>query len=418
MKPKITSRVGVLALATSVALIASCGKSEKGGFTPTDLPSDGGNAPIAGKGFAISIPSTYEGSAFLHLFNDPTKACEIPNTATTPQEIQCLANVTELDLYMNGLPFTINYPAGLCKFSGQIAYYYYKHEPGTAPGSATASVTIDNGAPAQVTACGGGATLDAAQNRCTFASGEGSFDATGTPTCVYDHSADGGTGPNCCEGSYAFTITETTIERDTDGTISNTVIVPKVVRGSYGGKHANCLAGPALSGTVSTSGYPTYTMAKVAASGGTISYATPIPISSHGGRSVNFDASNFFAWDDYIIGDHAAAQRPRSLVPGNDRTGDFVRDTRESYMFDCLNAADELKHRIHLYIAEWDTVENYEAYSEDGDTSVSPNALDTDLDGTHCAVGEAIPGSGFCNDYGDWNFDDVLTDFVGDVFGL
>ena len=126
MKPAITSRLGLIGLVASVLLLASCGKTDKGGgFVPTDLPSDGGGgggggtAPVAGLGFAVSVPTTYEGNSFMHLFNDPDSPCEIPLTATTPQEISCLANVPETDLFMSGLPLSINYPAGFCKYSGR-----------------------------------------------------------------------------------------------------------------------------------------------------------------------------------------------------------------------------------------------------------------------------------------------------------
>jgi len=71
-----------------------------------------------------------------------------------------------------------------------------------------------------------------------------------------------------------------------------------------------------------------------------------------------------------------------------------------------------VKHRIRVYVNEWDTNESFAAYKAgNGDKTKSPNAAPTDRDGIECDAGSSV--SGLCDDYQDW--DRLGTDYPNEV---
>lgn len=97
-----------------------------------------------------------------------------------------------------------------------------------------------------------------------------------------------------------------------------------------------------------------------------------------------------------------------NLAPSVDNTGFDVSTSVEgndAYTFNCLDAGYEIKHRIKVYVREWDTYTDYLTYiSSEGVTAVPDNNGTAPL--VNC---EGLPG--FCNDY--YDYDDFVNYLTG-----
>jgi hypothetical protein len=128
-------------------------------------------------------------------------------------------------------------------------------------------------------------------------------------------------------------------------------------------------------------------------------------------------------WASYAT-DHTTwstvRQRPRPLRPLRDKgprgdwsiVGDPNNDPNPngiggydgSYAFLCLGAAGELRHRIRLYVNEWNTIEDYTAFKTDGDAS----AVDPARQGVAGVDCSAVNTGLGCNSF--WGFQDIIED--------
>ncbi len=397
MIEKLQRSILILSLSL-VPLLSACSKTETASgdleSTAPDNPGDG-IVNDAG-GFYVRVVPQPLVTASIHAFNDFAASCTI-DTAASATDLLCMVNIREQDLYFWGLTFEINIPRAMCKYLVELPYYYYNRMGGTGP----RSIEVTTNAAGALTTCdidnvpgtiAGGAY-------CTFPNGDGWTDGGGQPHCLYDYSPD---GPNCCTGDYTSVITTP------DGTTSSS--------GRYGGAFGSCLSGPATDTEiwkVSKSGWPQRMHYSIAESGFNRTFKAKSPISVWAG-GFNVYVSNFFGWTGYTTSNAAwlALTRPEAFVPGTDFGGNNIPSAHESYEYMCLDESAEVKHRIRVYVNEWDTNEKFAAYhTGSGATANSPNAATTDQDGVHCDVGGSV--TGWCDDYEDW--DRNMTTYPNEV---
>lgn len=100
------------------------------------------------------------------------------------KKIECLVDMDEYDLYINGLQFDVVVPKGMCDFLLRVPYWFVDYEIGFGPTQVSWTVSKDG----------------------KFSNEIASKD--GVPLCAYDHSGDESDAPNCCLGSYTLTVTD------------------------------------------------------------------------------------------------------------------------------------------------------------------------------------------------------------------
>ena len=135
----------------------------------------------------------------------------------------------------------------------------------------------------------------------------------------------------------------------------------------------------------------------------------------------------------FYSSDHS--NKPYAFDPIDDRSGSSVEGLNDSFKFECLDEAFEVKHRITVAIREWNAFDHWETYGTQRGfmSSQQPNAPSGTVTITPDSTGEeAVPGSaprpvgnacGYgnfgspglpfnlitrCNDIQDW--DDFLED--------
>jgi hypothetical protein len=247
-----------------------------------------------------------------------TSACQIPNGARgTDADISCVLEVGELDVAFNSLDIQYNVPANACSYVRIKPYSFWSFEPGEGQIYASYDLYSD------------GTVVDRANT------------VNGVPTCIYDHTQE--EGPNCCEGNYNLNV----VQFATDGTFSS------VARstGSWGGKAANCLAGPAMmTQTLTPSGYPRNTVYDVKSTGVNSTYTIP----SMSNFRSNVNVANFYNPSDHYDG------RPPSFMPFGS-----IYKPQETYEWECLNGAGNRLSRIRLMIREWNTTSPVEGGDPD-----------------------------------------------------
>lgn len=294
------------------------GKEELDGSSD-GLGGNGNAADDAAKPGAISSTSfsvTYQDDKKYTYFahkgdgsstDDWNQKCEVLPTATgADKDIKCVIEAHELDLYFFGIGIRVNVPPSMCSFLVQRRPYFYKYLPGT--GNATA---VDN-------------TNGTATNSGVAA-------GANTLSCQYDYSAS--KGPNCCEGTYTKIV------------YSSTNVATSTPNQSWGGKAANCLAGPAIDlSPKAENGYPLGVLSFVEGVGFNEGYFVIAPITKN--LLTNISAANYFKASEHTSG---VPMPMRSTTTGFPATIAY-------HEFDCLDRAREKLASIKVMVREWNTV--------------------------------------------------------------
>lgn len=408
----------------SLALTAC--KSETNYFADENASGDGsggGDTPNASTGFRVRLKAKTGVDSFVHKFGDIAAGCEVPVAdKDTPTSINCLANFMEYDIWFHGFEYEVNVPQGFCEYLEEAPYAYFKSEPGRAP--LVAAITTLDGV---ITACSADGVNGTINGGTTCTVGEGQFTNTGTFKCDYDYTSPTDDGPNCCTGKTDLSLTTRTTVLDPPGVNSTTTAVTI----EQGGKYANCVDSPMNYDDKWPKDENLNAARVLLELGGnqltrTQKVTSPFQAFSESKRALGY-VSAFNAgmhdWDAYATDSatwSTTRQRPRPLRPIRDKgpNGDWSTGTTNSAIFDgsytfiCLGPAGEMKHRIRLYLNEWNTVEDYTAFKTDGDAS-AVNPARQGLAGTDCsAVNTGIGAT--CNSF--WGFQDIIeVDGGGDA---
>lgn len=423
-------RVLLIALFAVSSLSLTACKSETNVFA-AENSSDGGDGgtgdtPTTATGMRIRVKAKTGVAAFIHRFGDITAGCEITIAEKdTPTARRCMLNMMEYDLWYHGFSYELNVPPQFCEYVEEQPYYYWESMAGVPPATATISaldgvITICNADGVAGAIAPGGAS-------CTV--GEGVFTAAGGFRCDYDYTAPGSLGRNCCQGTTQLSLTT----RTTSGNPPVVSSVTSSLRIEQSGRLANCITSPHTYidnwPKSATTGLAIDSVLELG--GNQFTRVQQIPSAfkvfneakRYSTSAVVFNAG-MHDWNQYAIspaGWGTARQVPRPLRPIRDRgpNGNWspvgALDTNllefdGSYEFRCIGPAGEIKHRLRLYVNEWNTTEDFEAFKTNGiATAVDPSRQG--LAGVDCS---AVNLGQTCNTF--WGFQDIiLVDAGGDA---
>jgi hypothetical protein len=376
---------------------SGCGGGTNSAFS---LPSLGAPPPpssnVDGTSDGITDPTQfYVGIKFdpgvvahVHAAAGFTSKCSIAKTAPNT-DISCFIEVPEGDLFMNGLTMLYNTPAGLCKYVRRSTYWYYDKEVGVGPvsigmnitknasGDTTAFTCSVDGSPAG--ACSGFREVVINQK-------------AETAECVYNNSAFG--SANCCFGNYSITKNVTT----------PSTTLSQVINGTWGGDLKSCIGGAGRTNWTAYSkiGEPVTLVEKVQY-GKVGEYKINAPVDSIVTPS-NITIANYFnptihTHDGFISA--RSTTKPYFIDPVDDRSGSLINSGNDSYTFECLDEAFQLKHRISVKVREWDTYPDYLTYISTAGVTAIPDR------GSTSEPGGCLGIEGPCND--QYDSDDFLN---------
>jgi hypothetical protein len=391
----LRSRSGVWAM-LFCSSISMFGCRDLGPTNFSSSSSNTANNPVGGSkdltatndAFKVMLTAVSEDKViddyFLHSQASFSSACSIsPGTSTPNNDIYCYLDVSELDLFYNGISFRFNSPPGMCAYTKLRPYVFWRHKPGSVGAGTTCTVTQDqtNGTVNQACTAGSNLTWNGATYDCNF-----------------DYSANGGSGPNCCTGAY--TLTNVTI------TSTGTSISSSVVKMT--GAYQNCYAGPGkdLTGFQDKDGWPTTVYYKDSGSGYNSRIDITAPIDKDAGTNLylgNYWNPTYFQRNGVETGSFPLADTgnvPKALTP---LTLSGATDVVQPYYdFLCMDKADDTVARIRVLVRSWDTVSNFTAQSNPyTDPTTHEPGFNPDY---------------FLHDRGVWNDFSPTTIVLGDVY--
>ena len=394
--------------------IAGCGAGEeKASSSSVSGPDDPDAAPpnvVNGLGFYLKVVDEDKFLSYMSKGTAFNTDCLVAQNETATQDLACTIDIQEGDLLFHGLTLNYNVSPDMCTYMTMTPYFYYNYESGQGPSAVTLAVTETAGVNT-VTACSV-TTESGAVAGCTGQL-EVSIDTANVEvTCTYDKTSTG--GKNCCFGNYTLT-----------KNITGDRVATDVTTAGWGGKYESCLGGPDWSAR-SASGWPRSVIYYSAGGGLNGTYKIPAPLNKV--KSHNYSAANYYAG---ISSPGAASAMnhthngfvsatsstlPYAVAPIDDRDGSLLASANPSYMFKCLDTAFEVKHRIQVYVREWNTYTQFLAYGTS--TGVSGNAdVGGVEDGVDCNYGFALES---CNDGYDWddllNYQDADFDITTDLY--
>lgn len=370
-----------------------------GGGSAFEAPPGQSNGIADPSMFYVGVDSDINDIAHVHQQGQFNSFCSI-DPKTSLKDITCLIEVPEAELFMHGLSLKYNVPSGMCRYLRRTPYWFYNHEVGYGVTSIVVNQTFTDGVlTAASCSINGGATSLAECNSNL----EVNVDPEkAVATCIYDHSTSGGV--NGCLGSYSMTVNTTQIVTTPPSNGSTT----NVIRGMWGENVSALIGGAARWGwSLSSSGYPLTlrTPAHLGLLNNT--YTVPAPVDSIGTATTidiaNFSTSSLNIHDGFVSGTQSPL--PYAIAPIDDLSGSTITPGNDSYLFECRDQADELLHRVKVYVREWDTYQDYIDYVESKGTTEVPDRRGGE-EGTSC-----IGLAGRCNDYADW--DDIADAFGG-----
>lgn len=349
--------ISFCSLAFAALLLVGCGNanplsSEKARAPTVQGPGNGGSStPVSGgevvdqAGFFLSVTNTNI-SYTLHQADDDygedietgnfSTSCKIDN-GQTDQDITCVLEIGELDLYFNDLNIQYHVPSSMCSYLKVEPYHFWAYEPGTGPSLVSYEVTA------------AGTVIDHANS------------VNGTPDCVYDYTDT--SGPNCCVGTYAKVVIDSGA-----GTVTTTAE-------EWTGTTSSCLGGPAMSTQTidQGTGFPLPSFYYIEGEGYNQTYTitaaksvTEVPGIS---RTVE---SSIYAANFYKPSQHADGKPPGLRLPPAITVAAQEYEPHDTYEFQCLDRANDVTNRIRLFIREWDEVPIAQGGDPDTGWAASP----------------------------------------------
>lgn len=392
--------------------------------------------------FYIGIVSSTNPIAHVRTAGAFGTKCTIASDEPTSQDLVCIIDSPEGSLYYNGLEMSFNVPEDMCHYLDRTTYWFHNQQTGIGPGNVelyATTITDTNTVTSEVTttysySCTTGNRIgtSVADPDCDSTSLKemdivADAGAFSTSRCIYDKSASG--GKNCCFGSYRKR-TQSFTAVSFDGVVSGTstpVGSPVTTKQSWGGDYKNCIGGPGKTDWIHYAGdfnFPInryddtrrglLSSYKISSAQSTVKVEEPLSQSTV--HIANFYNSVSHTHGPGVSG--SASVLPYAINPIDDVTGSqynsvfpIVDDTgvtlsitgrgNDAYTFSCLDAAYEIKHRIRVYVREWDTYTDYLAYITTEGVTAAP-----DNKGVAPVVNcEGLPGD--CNDYVD--IDDLVN---------
>ncbi len=434
----------------------SVGSFDSGSGTEDPPPQDADSATALQVKFLSSADDEEDFEMFsyqvLPTF-DATSECTIETTETSNQDLTCVTDVNEQDLYFHGLRLEFVIPTGMCDYFRFRNHWHWDQEAGSGPPnvwlrtytndagevSGTPECFVQNSdgvwSPSDPSADGlpaDGAVLGTGDNCAALTAGAAGLELdsideeSGLPKCVYDNTLT--EGDNCCSGLYNIT-REIVDNQDTPASAS--VAADPISKGteaelnlSYGTSGVGqCLSGPGAFDSEwpgTTDGIPRAAIYYTRETGLSDRYVIS-PAVEVLNEGQNQAVAN---WHEGVQGvstrhQHAGTVSGRTSFepifhdPIEDRSGDYFHTPGQSpYQFECLDEDLEIIHRVNLYVREYNSRAEFASFIAN---PVDGNQ-DADRTGTEGGGGandcEGFLG-GVCNDRSD--ADDFNPDTPGDV---
>lgn len=382
-------------------------------------------AATAQSSFKVSMVDSGNHSYYMNKAGAFGTACEVTQSAASGQDYTCYLDVNEGDMWFWGLSLKVESPAAMCRYMRIENYYFYNYEVGYGPQDVDVYLDLDSAAGATFPAgkfptMGGTCARNGANTCCVvdgvtyqpctgvteLASVNGT---TGAVSCLYNYNDVDTALPNCCLGSYNYST-----HILTKGAASVTDTSESGL--DWEGKAGNCMAGPAVSDSTWPKDARTampfrsvYYNAKPGFSK-TMDLGKPSTSLTNG----NVLVANYYqttATPHAHTADGAGSSNlPWALDPIADRSGSALPIANPEYVFNCMNEAFEIVHRLTLYVRDWNTPEKFSAY-----VGTAPTLL-PDVVGTAPANCTEVAAGLPCNDRYDWD-DFIMNQTTGAFTG-
>ena len=380
---------------------------------PPSAPSGSNNgAEDDAQFFYLAIKNdTNDAVVHVHDATDFNKTCSISKDSLAHEDIMCMIDIPEGDIYAKNTVLQYNVPKDMCRYLVQETYWFYNLEVGIGPSVITVSADNTVNASGDITNTTYTCAVDGVVAGC--AAGHPEVAITGmTPNtqnikCVYDDEK------NCCLGKYTLNHVLLTNGASAD------VSTPQDI--SWGGNMRNCIGGPAKTNwnAFTTENVPT-SLLSFARPGikNTYLITAPLALGTAGldPLTASIHVSNWYAQgtNDHTHSGFVSADTstsPYFIAPIDDRDGSPIPRTNETYNFICLDESFEIKHRIRAYIREWDYYPDFLNFVSSAGVTVAPDrasfgSFPGETDPT-CLEGITGP----CDDFLD--IDDFLNLIVG-----
>lgn len=392
---KLTFKI-IIVLLNATYLMSCTGGAASSSFGSTGSDSNASYVPPGASNgivdtslFYVGVDSTVNDVAHVHTTGQFGTTCSI-NPASSLQDITCIIDIPEAELFMHGLALKYNVPSDMCRYLRRRPYWYYNDDVGYGVSSIVINrVYTDNVFTSATCSINGAGAGPCNSNPEVFID---PIPTAPTLTCVYDHTLSG--GKNGCLGAYSLTINTTsnvTAPPSSTASSSNSA-------GSWGTSISSIIGGAARNGwPLSSDGYP-LTMITPADKGllnNIYTIAAPLDsIATHSTMEIaNYYTPALHTHDGFVLG--TTSSLPYPIDPIDDISGSPIVAGEDAYLFECRDQADEMLHRIKVYVREWDTYQDWVDYIESKGTVEVPDRRGG-VEGTNC-VGIAGP----CNDYFD-----------------
>ena len=369
---------------------------------PGDDPLDGTSDGVAeATQFYVGVKRDASTTAHVRRSTDFNSKCAI--STTDPQtDIDCIIDIPEGDLYTNGLIMKYNIPPSMCRYVRRTPYWYYNKEVGIGPAEIIYNVTTDTGGNVTAISC----SVDGTPG-CTGHSEVELNQANRNAICIYDRSASGQS--NCCFGNYTIT---------TNTAVNAGPPTANIVKGKWGGDMKNCIGGAGKTNwpAYTTAGFPA-TLIEQSKFGLVGEYKINAPISTFSALSTTPVANYFHPTAHTHTGfvSVRSTNKPFFVDPVDDRSGTEIPNAQisvgsDAYVYECLDEAWQVKHRIRVYVREWDTYPDYLNYLASSGVVTAPDLGIGGIEPTNC------PGvEGPCNDQYD---NDDFLELLGGTYDM
>tara|TARA_B110001454_G_scaffold218991_1_gene249082 strand:+ start:128854 stop:130035 length:1182 start_codon:yes stop_codon:yes gene_type:complete len=378
----------------TITLIAGCGK-EAEDDTSSSSSTSSGNNPTLGvvqdDAFYVRVFDEEKFPYYMSKLGDFNTKCAIAS-GSSAQNLDCVLDMNELDLYFHGVSFQYNVPSGMCSYFSRSTYWYYNYEVGYGPSTFVRNETKDASGNLVSSSC----VIDGVtQAGCS--NSESSYGTDG-PSCIYNYTASG--GPNCCMGSYTKTVNTTT----PSGTTSTSEVL------GWGGNYAGCIGG---------AGKTNWTeLDKVGKPVGVIEYTPSTGLNQKydvtgpqfkSNTGLNIPIANFYTASKHTHGAYVGSTTssyPYIVDPIDDRSGSPLPSGNPAYTWTCYDRNLEIVNRIRVYIREWNTNKEFVKYGTTSGASGDPDI--SGFEGTECDYTSSMGGR--CNDRTDLD-DNTFTNY-------
>ncbi len=354
--------------------------------------------------FSAKLTDDTEFTYYFNVKDDFGEDCKI-DFSDQNNDLTCIIDVNEGDLYFYSMKLQVNVPAGMCHFLDVDNYFHYNFDTGVGPSWFGIKKIYNADDELTGIECTQDQTL-ATWGECdsTNTTIEAWASMDGSVACRYNHATWVDSDyPNCCMGTGTIYTLNQGGSNNGDATTTQQV---------WGDSWEGCFGGPAA--------HPSWPKTD---------WGWPVRIrygSWDEGKNMNVEITRNIATPNSHMSVHSAnyyddapstTNLPHAISPGTDRGGTVLSNTQDAYEFRCLDKAAEVINRIRVYIRDWNTYSEWLTYGSslgvNGDPDVKSRGI-SDADRGSESAGDCHENYGIvgpCNDSFDW---DDVNDYDSD----